>query len=113
MEEKPKTVLGVKENLEALLCYAVGWVTGLIFLLLEKDNAFVRFHALQSLVAFGALHIVASVIWIIPILGGIISVLISIGMFVLWIVMLIKAYKGERYKLPVAGDFVEQQLAGK
>jgi uncharacterized membrane protein len=109
-DENKKTVLGVTENLEALLCYALGWVTGLVFLFMEKDNAYVRFHALQSLVALGALHIAASVIWIIPILGGIVSVLISIGMLVLWIVMMIKAYKGERYKLPVVGDFVEQQL---
>ena len=112
-DENKNTVLGVTENLEALLCYALGWVSGLIFLFAEKNNAYVRFHALQSLVAFGALHVAASVIWIIPILGGLISVLISIGMFVLWIVMMIKAYKGERYKLPVAGDFVEQQLEKK
>ncbi len=109
-DESRKTVLGVTENLEALLCYAMGWFTGLIFLFAEKENSYVRFHALQSLVAFGVLHIAATVIWIIPILGGIVSVLISIGMFILWIVMMVKAYKGERYKLPVVGDFVEQQL---
>jgi len=109
-DEKPKTVLGVTENLEALLCYAVGWVTGLVFLLLEKDNAYVRFHALQSLVVFGVLHAASFVILIIPILGIFISFLIGVASFVLWIVMMVKAYKGEKYKLPIAGDFVEQQL---
>lgn len=109
-DEKAKTSLGITENLEALLCYALGWITGLIFLLVEKDNAFVRFHALQSLVTFGVLHVAAMVIVIIPFLGVLISMLISIGAFILWIVMMIKAYKGERYKLPVVGDFVEKQL---
>ena len=112
-DENKKTVLGVTENLEALLCYAFGWVSGIVFLLLEQKNAFVRFHALQSLVAFGVLHIAATVIWIIPILGGIASILISLGMLILWVVLMIKAYKGERYKLPVVGDFVEKQLGSK
>ena len=109
-DENKKTVLGITENLEALLCYALGWVSGLIFLLVEKDNAYVRFHALQSLVTFGVLHIASFVILIIPILGVLLSFLIGILCIVLWIVMMVKAYKGERYKLPVVGDFVEQQL---
>ncbi len=109
-EENKKTVLGVTENLEALLCYAVGWITGLIFLLLEKDNAYVRFHALQSLVGFGVLHVASMVIIIIPLLGFLLSLLIGALSFVLWIVLMVKAYKGEKYKLPVVGDFVEKQL---
>ncbi len=112
VDENKNTVLGVTENLEALLCYAFGWLSGIVFLLLEKKNAYVRFHALQSLTAFGVLHIAATVIWIIPILGGIVSILISITMLILWIVLMVKAYKGERYKLPVVGDFVERQLGG-
>ena len=112
-EENKKTVLGVTENLEALLCYALGWITGLIFLLLEKDNAYVRFHALQSLVAFGALHLASFIVVFIPILGILLSFLIGILSFILWIVMMVKAYKGEMYKLPWAGDFAEQQLAKK
>lgn len=110
-EEKPKTVLGITPNLEALLCYAVGWVTGLIFLLLEKDNAYVRFHALQSLVAFGILHAASFVVLIIPILGVLISGLLWVVSFILWIVLMAKAYQGEKYKLPKIGDFVEQQLS--
>lgn len=110
-DENKKTVLGINENLEALLCYALGWVSGLIFLLLEKDNAYVRFHALQALVTFGVLHIASFVILIIPILGVLLSFLIGILCVVLWVVLMVKSYKGERYKLPVVGDFVEQQLS--
>ena len=109
-DENKKTVLGVTENLEALLCYALGWVSGLVFLFVEKDNAYVRFHALQSLVAFGVLHVASFAILILPFLGVLLSFLIGVLCVVLWIVLMVKAYKGERYKLPVVGDFVEQQL---
>lgn len=109
-DENKKTVLGVTENLEALLCYALGWLSGLIFLFLEKDNAYVRFHALQALATFGVLHAASFVILILPILGIFLSFVIGIVSFVLWIVLMMKAYKGERYKLPVIGDFVEKQL---
>ncbi len=111
VDEKPKTVLGVTENLEALLCYAVGWVSGLVFLLLEKDSAYVRFHALQSLVTFGVLHVASFVLMFIPFLGWLVMFLMSLLSLFLWIFMMIKAYQGEKYKLPIVGDFVEQQLS--
>ena len=50
-----KTSLGIDQNLAGLLCYVVGWVTGIVFLILEGKNKFVRFHAVQSIVVFGAL----------------------------------------------------------
>jgi uncharacterized membrane protein len=53
-ETKGKTSTGMEQNLEGLLCYVLGWLTGIIFLLLEKDNKFVRFHAIQSILVFGA-----------------------------------------------------------
>ncbi|MFH0985594.1 MAG: DUF4870 domain-containing protein [Candidatus Omnitrophota bacterium] len=110
-DENKNTVLGVTENLEGLLCYALGWVSGLIFLLVEQKNAFVRFHAMQSLVTFLALFVVSLVIGFIPVLGVLVSLLLWPLGLVLWIVLMVKAYKGERYKLPVVGDFVEQQLS--
>ena len=110
-DENKSTVLGVTENLEALFCYALGWVTGLIFLLLEQKNAFVRFHAMQSLVTFLGLFVITLVVGFIPVLGLLANLLLWPLSVVLWIVLMVKAYKGERYKLPVVGDFVEQQLA--
>ena len=109
-DENKNTVLGVTENLEGLFCYVFGWVTGLIFLLLEQKNAFVRFHALQSLVTFLALFIASVVFGFIPVLGMLVSLILWPLGVVLWIVLMVKAYKGARYKLPVIGDFVEQQL---
>ena len=112
-DENKNTMLGVTENLEALLCYALGWVTGLIFLLLEQKNAFVRFHAMQSLVTFLALFIISAVVGFIPVLGVLVGLILWPLGVVLWIVLMVKAYKGERYKLPMIGDFVEQQLGSK
>ena len=112
-DENKNTVLGVTENIEALLCYVLGWVTGLVFLLLEQKNEFVRFHALQSLVTFLALFIISSVIGFIPVLGVLVGLVLWPLGVVLWIILMVKAYKGERYKLPVVGDFVEQQLGKK
>lgn len=112
-DENKNTVFGITENLEALLCYVFGWVTGLIFLLVEQKNAFVRFHALQSLVTFLGLFIILFVAGFIPVLGILLNMLLSLLGLVLWIVLMVKAYKGERFKLPVVGDFVEQQLGNK
>jgi len=110
-DENKNTVLGVTENLEGLFCYVLGWVTGLVFLLLEQKNAFVRFHALQSLITFLALFIISTVIGFIPVLGILVGLVLWPLGVVLWIVLMVKAYKGERYKLPVIGDFVERQLS--
>jgi len=110
-EENKKTILGVTENLEALLCYALGWVSGVAFLIFEKENTLVRFHALQSLVTFGVFHIASFVVLLIPLLGIFLVPLIGLASLILWIVLMLKAYKGERYKLPIVGDFVEKQLS--
>ncbi|MGM0438643.1 MAG: DUF4870 domain-containing protein [Bacillota bacterium] len=104
------TALGIDENLEALLCYILGWVTGIIFLFVEKENDFVRFHAMQSLVTFAGLFIIGIIAPIIPIIGGIISFLMFPVGIVLWLFLMYKAYKAERYKLPYVGDFSEKQL---
>jgi uncharacterized membrane protein len=109
MAEK-NTVLGIDQNLEALLCYVLGWITGIVFLFLEKENEYVRFHAMQSLVTFLTLFIITIVIGWIPILGWLISFLISIVGLILWLILMVKAYQGELYKLPYAGDFAEEQL---
>ena len=112
---KPKAgSTGLEANVAGLLCYVLGWITGLIFFLLEKEDKLVRFHAMQSIVTFGAftaVFIVLSILEWLPLVGVLFLVLeslIGILAFVLWIVLMIKAYQGERYKLPWAGDFAER-----
>lgn len=107
---KTKTVLGIDENIEGLLCYVLGWITGIVFLVLEKENKFVRFHAMQSLATFLVLFIILVIIGMIPFVGWVISILISIFMLFLWLFLMYKAFKGERYKLPIVGEFAEKQI---
>jgi uncharacterized membrane protein len=107
--EKGKTALGTDENIEALLCYVLGWITGIVFLVLEKENKFVRFHALQSLAAFLPIFVILVIVGMIPLIGWFLSVIISIFTLILWLFLMFKAFKGEKYKLPWVGDFADQQ----
>jgi uncharacterized membrane protein len=91
-ETKGKTSTGMEQNLEGLLCYVLGWVTGIIFLILEKDNKFVRFHAIQSIVVFGAFTVLAVIFYYIPHNWWILKLLLGIFAFILWIVLMVKAY---------------------
>lgn len=109
MEEK-NTALGLGENIEGLLSYLGWWVTGLVFYFLEPENKFVRFHAMQSIVVFGAVTIVGFLLGLIPIIGWILSPILWLAGVLLTLWLMYKAYLGERYKLPWAGDFAEQQV---
>jgi uncharacterized membrane protein len=111
------------ENVAGLLCYALGWVTGLIFYFIDK-RPYVRFHAKQSIVVFGGLHILLFVFgmffgisllaggWTGFSLGYAIHSLIGLVSFVLWILLMIKAYQGERFQVPFAAEIAEK-LFGK
>ena len=98
----------LEPNVAGLLCYLVGWITGLIFILIEKENKFVRFHAMQSIVVFGAWNVLAIILWWIPFVGWILGTVLSLLGLVLWIILMVKAYQGERFKLPIAGDIAEK-----
>lgn len=108
--EKNKTALGIDQNIEAVLCYVLGWLTGILFLFLEKENHFVRFHAMQSLVVFLALFVLSLVVGWIPVIG-LLSPVIFLVAVILWILLMVKAFQGEMYKLPWAGDFAEKQVS--
>ncbi len=107
--EVSKTSTGLQENVAGALCYLAGLVTGIVFLVLEKENRFVRFHAIQSIVVSVALMVVMIVLGFIPIIGWVINMLLGIGVFILWIVMMLNAYRGRMMKLPVAGNIAESQ----
>ena len=104
-----KTSMGLEENIAGLLCYVLGWITGIVFLVLEKENKFVRFHAFQSLLTFLPLGVLAWILRWIPFAGWVIAGLVWILILILWLVLMFKAYKGERYKLPIVGDIAEKQ----
>ena len=115
---------GLAENVAGLLCYALGWVTGIIFLLIDK-RPYVRFHAAQSIVVFGGLHIINIIIgimfgagfmmmggWGAFGMGAALYSLISLLAFILWILLMVKAYQGEKFQVPVAAG-IAQSFAGK
>ncbi len=102
---------GGNENLMAAASYLLGFITGVIFLLVEKDSKFVRFHAMQSTIAFGGMFVANIVLGFIPILGWLIGLILSFAAFIFWIVCMWKAFQGEMYKVPYIGDLAEKQLA--
>jgi uncharacterized membrane protein len=110
MASPRKTASGFDENVAAALCYGLGWVTGLVFFATEPENTFVRFHAMQSMVVFGAACVAFLVCLSIPFLGWILSIFIFYASAALWLILMFKAYQGERFKLPVAGEIAEQRI---
>jgi uncharacterized membrane protein len=107
------------EKVAGLLCYVVFWVTGLIFYFIDT-RPYVRFHAAQSIVLFGGLTIIRIVFGIflaftffaggwsgLFMVSGILWLLYLAGL-VLWVVLMIKAYQGERFRVPVAADLAEK-----
>lgn len=104
-----KTSLGLDENIEGFLCYLFGWITGLIFLVLEKNSKFVKFHAIQSIIISVAGFVLLIGSNLIP-FGFFISMAIGPITFILWIILMVKAYQGEWFKLPIAGNIAEKQV---
>ena len=106
-----KTSSGLDANLAAALSYLVGFVTGIIFLLVEKENRFVRFHAMQSTMLFAGIVLVDILLQVIPILGALVVFLVVVpASAVLWLFMMFKAYQGEEYKLPLVGQMAADRI---
>lgn len=104
-----KSSTGMNENLAALLSYVLGFITGIIFFVIEKESKFVKFHAMQSILVSAALMVLSFVLGFIPFIGWIALILLGPVSFVLWILLMVKAYKYVWFKLPVVGDIAEKQ----
>jgi uncharacterized membrane protein len=107
----------LEDNLVAALCYGLGVLSGILFLVLEpyNKNREIRFHAFQSIFAFGAIFVVSACLMFlsyVPLIGmlalGLLP-LLYIGSFVLWVILIVKAYNKERLVLPIVGELAEQQ----
>jgi len=110
---------GLEPNVAGALCYALGWVTGLIFFFIDKRPS-VRFHATQSIVVFGCIAILYVVLG--PLLGvglfsaglGVMALfhlifsLIWLASIILWILLMVKAYQGEQFRVPIAADLADK-----
>ena len=104
------TTLGMKPNLAALLSYLAGILTGIIFFLLEKENKFIRFHAMQSIITFGFFFVLNIVLGVIPVVGWSLIPFVGLIQLVLWVILMVKAYQGEHFKLPIVGDMAEKNI---
>jgi uncharacterized membrane protein len=105
-----KTSTGLDANLAAALSYLVGFVTGIIFLLVEKENRFVRFHAMQSTLVFAGIVLIDILLQIVPFVGALLVIFIVIpASAVLWLLLMFKAYQGEEYKLPFVGQMASER----
>jgi uncharacterized membrane protein len=108
--QKSKAVFGLDENIASLLCYLIIWITGIIFYILEPENKVEKFHALQSVLTFLPLNILYWILFYVfwwTGVGIILAWIVGIIMIILWIVLMIKAYQGGIYKLPVVGEIAE------
>jgi uncharacterized membrane protein len=121
-----KATFGLDENVASAATYLLGWVTGIIFFVVEKDNKTVRFHALQSILTFLPLMIlwwIFGAIYSMMIIGAgiygaigmwwilrLLSLLISIVMLLLWLFLMYKAYSGEKFLVPIVGQIAENQV---
>jgi len=80
-----KTSTGLTENVAGLLRYILGWVSGFVFILIEQENKFVRFHAMQSIISFGTITIIGGVLGLIPVIGTFLAWILSVISFILWV----------------------------
>lgn len=112
-------------NVAHFLCYVAGWITGLVFLLIEKKEQSTRFHAWQSILTFGAV----TILWFIVVLllyilsairlysfsmflSPVLWIVFYVGGIILWIVLMVKAFQGQDYHLPVVGGIADNLAYG-
>jgi uncharacterized membrane protein len=123
VERAQGTVGALPESLAGAMAYCT-IIPAIVFLLVEpySKNRFVRFHSLQcigvclvTLVVGAMLRVVGFVLFFIPVLGHLfvwlLSMVVTLAFFVVWVVLVVKALQGEMFKLPLVGDFAERQAS--
>jgi uncharacterized membrane protein len=108
-----KSSTGLDENVAGLLCYVLGWVSGLVFVLLEQQSKFVRYHAMQSIYVFGVINVALIVFGWIPWVNMILNPIIGVIALALWIFLMIRAHQGQKPKVLWAGDLAEKWVQKK
>jgi uncharacterized membrane protein len=111
----------MKRNVAALCCYAGWFITGIIFLVREGRDKVVRFHALQSILWFLALAVIHTAVWLftavfgwVPFVGelvtGITQLVFNVVWFGSWLFLMLAAYRGRMFKIPIIGEAAERQI---
>ncbi len=118
-----ETSVGMSANTAGLLCYVAGWITGIVFAVIEKKSTFVKFHAWQSIMTFGVLSVIQIILsiiagialatfapgpwWVLHIIGVLVWIL-TVG---LWIALMVQAGTGKMWKVPWVGNWAEKQAS--
>jgi len=114
---------GLSANVAGLLCYVAGWITGIVFVVLEKKSKFVKFHAWQSIMVFGVLTVVQIILSILSAIAvstfsfgllqfaHVLNIIVWVLTVGLWIALMLLAYQGKMWKVPGAGNWAEKQAS--
>ncbi len=116
-----ETEIGLDENVAAALSYVLGFLTGIVVLLVESENDHVRFHAAQSIVVFGAIFVASiglnflqAIVGISDIIGvvlgpvlGLLGLALWVGGLILWVYLIVRSYQGEDPRIPVAAGVAD------
>lgn len=104
-------------NIVAALSYVLGFITGIVILLVEKDDKFIRFHAMQSTIATGSLFLlniavglVLKPLGILDVLAGMLNILFWFLILLVIIISFVRTYQGKLFKWPIVGEFSEKQI---
>ena len=122
-----KSSTGLDENIAALLSYVFGWVSGLVFFLIEKDSKLVRFHAMQSILFCVVIAVLGIALWVVTFLFVLVAAMLpdimgtlfgflatliwlvfSVALLIAWILCLVRAFQGQFYKLPIIGNMADK-----
>lgn len=107
---KGKSSIGLDQNVAAALVYALGFLGGILFLMIEKRNRFVRFHAMQSALVFGVIGVISLMLSSLSWVGRALTLPFMVGVVLLWLVLMAQAINGRTYRLPLIGEWAETQL---
>lgn len=102
---------GLSPNVAGVLSYVFGLFSGVFFLVLERENAFVRFHALQSILFCAVMVIIDIALGFIPAVGWIVMQIFGLVAFILWLALMWKAYSNQKWELPIIGKIAKERAA--
>jgi uncharacterized membrane protein len=106
------TSIRLPENIVAALSYTVGWVSGIFFLLLERNNKFVRFHAMQSVLIFMPIVLLLFLVGWVPYIGWLIADEVGMAAMLILLILMYMAYRGSKFKIPIIGKIAYEYAYG-
>lgn len=104
-----ETSTGMQPRVAALLAYVFGLASGLLVLVTERENAFVRFHAVQSITFSLAMFVLGLAFSFVPGIGWIAGFLLNLAAFGVWLLCMAKAFQGQWFRLPLVGDIAAKR----